>query len=404
MTEIIRVPLNDLKFQEKSFSEKHEIKPWVENQLYKSKGIEIVIERSDRKKIIFRCKNTLEKHISKGNTRRHVTCPFKLRANYSCSGKKWTLVIVDDHHNHDPRPPDKHDKLIEPKTPPDKRVKYDIEDKLEFEISDGITSRISQIIKNQITLNSMISEDSKANILKTVINTIIQEHKDTINFHNELRNIGSWYSSPNLTVHPSANLIPLSPLLNDSDGDYPDTNPSPNGNQTALDSLTLPGINSNFLMNNPTTSNNFVIPNQLQILQIQNHNKQLPPFNSIQNNLPLSPTVTNSLLPNPTFSSNHSSIQPNSSLMTSNTTSTNTSSLYNLTLNPSYILKSYSKQSNPNFGSLAETKPPQVNNYLGTLSSLLNVPATSPPGTGGMKTSPFANDSLPFKQAESDSE
>ena len=105
---IHRVPLDDLHLETQQFNSKDDIKPWLQGALRHNKGIEIVIERSDTTKIIFRCKNNVnEKRIVKSKRsdtkipiRKHTTCPFKVRANYSVRNKVWTLLLVSDEHDH----------------------------------------------------------------------------------------------------------------------------------------------------------------------------------------------------------------------------------------------------------------------------------------------------------------
>ncbi|ODV80168.1 uncharacterized protein CANTADRAFT_229186 [Suhomyces tanzawaensis NRRL Y-17324] len=100
-----QVLLLDLELDRKRFYGKDEIKPWLQECLSKERNIHIVIERLDTSKIIFKCKNNVKKEITKpSNTksqvRRHTTCPFKIRANYSLKNKYWSLVVINDSHDH----------------------------------------------------------------------------------------------------------------------------------------------------------------------------------------------------------------------------------------------------------------------------------------------------------------
>ncbi|AET37955.1 uncharacterized protein Ecym_2206 [Eremothecium cymbalariae DBVPG len=136
------------------FKGKNEIKPWLQKIFY-PQGIEIVIERSDKIKVVFKCKaskrgkngssgvgstNTAASSSSAGagalvspvgledgqltpshlsgsmssmspNTlslqrkkKRAVspynTCPFRVRAAYSLKRKKWSIVVVNNGHSH----------------------------------------------------------------------------------------------------------------------------------------------------------------------------------------------------------------------------------------------------------------------------------------------------------------
>ncbi|RCK66877.1 Iron-regulated transcriptional activator AFT2 [Candida viswanathii] len=110
---IHRVALDDLQLGNQKFNSKDDIKPWLQTALLQNKGIDIVIERSDTTKIIFRCKNNVkEKRIVRSKrkdtkipVRKHTTCPFKVRANYSVRNKVWTLLTVCDKHDHPVDPP-----------------------------------------------------------------------------------------------------------------------------------------------------------------------------------------------------------------------------------------------------------------------------------------------------------
>lgn len=99
--------LKGLGLESKRFAEKEQIKPWLLEILLQNKNINIVIERSDKNKIIFKCKspngNRRESEDGrrvKMGSRRLNTCPFKLRANYSIRNKEWTILVVNDQHDH----------------------------------------------------------------------------------------------------------------------------------------------------------------------------------------------------------------------------------------------------------------------------------------------------------------
>ena len=56
-----RVSLDDLNLEKQKFDSKDDIKPWLQDNLQSTKGINVVIERSDTSKIIFKCKNKEKK-------------------------------------------------------------------------------------------------------------------------------------------------------------------------------------------------------------------------------------------------------------------------------------------------------------------------------------------------------
>ncbi|CCK70868.1 DNA-binding transcription factor AFT1 KNAG_0F02010 [Huiozyma naganishii CBS 8797] len=131
-----------------NFEDKADIKPWLQKIFY-PQGIEIVIERSDHTKVIFKCKASKRGRKSQlpGFTMRHAqfgaecndnllvrdptgptgparpsteegcdaenkqkkkrsvsrfnVCPFRVRATYSLKRKKWNIVVLNNTHSHD---------------------------------------------------------------------------------------------------------------------------------------------------------------------------------------------------------------------------------------------------------------------------------------------------------------
>ena len=90
------------------FNDKSEIKPWLQ-KIFFPQGIDLVIERSDKSKIIFKCKavtrsttTTVEPENEINSTTPIITtnCPFRIRASYSLKLKKWNIVIVNNTHSH----------------------------------------------------------------------------------------------------------------------------------------------------------------------------------------------------------------------------------------------------------------------------------------------------------------
>ena len=73
------------------FKERSEIKPWLQ-RIFFPQGVDIVIERSDRNKVIFKCKGTVASTAS--------ACPFRIRATYSLKLKRWNIVIMNNTHTH----------------------------------------------------------------------------------------------------------------------------------------------------------------------------------------------------------------------------------------------------------------------------------------------------------------
>lgn len=105
------------------FKDRSEIKPWLQKIFY-PQGIEIVIERSDSIKVVFKCKaakrgkntrvsepaveqfnvksETVEetKKKKKRSVSRFNICPFRIRATYSLKRKKWSIVVLNNCHSH----------------------------------------------------------------------------------------------------------------------------------------------------------------------------------------------------------------------------------------------------------------------------------------------------------------
>ncbi|SCU80667.1 LAME_0B04126g1_1 [Lachancea meyersii CBS 8951] len=112
------------------FKDRKEIKTWLQKIFY-PQGIEIVIERSDKIKVVFKCKASKRgrtfrtpaatdgstpdenpespqaaKRILQNSkkTKRCVspynTCPFRVRATYSLKRKKWNIVVMNNGHSH----------------------------------------------------------------------------------------------------------------------------------------------------------------------------------------------------------------------------------------------------------------------------------------------------------------
>ncbi|CUM53516.1 uncharacterized protein AC631_02339 [Debaryomyces fabryi] len=469
--------LSDLDLDSQRFTNKDDIKPWLQNYLLHKKGIHVVIARSDANKIVFRCKSGKNKESAEKvsiGSRRQITCPFKIRANYSIRNHVWTLVVMNENHDHQldnfglvhqsklaylfnhkndesgilslgsddtsaaaltgtskngtssdvfssfirssemASPNDVHSnhnlalsiELKDTVTSKDnsdsekvvntfeeqeskkrkvprrhitnrKKSKSNnnsihdeshesIQEKSSKEVVDDLSEQVNTLISNSIINNQDFIDKEKSMMIKSFFSRFISDYKTIINTvaNQQKMALNTWFSTPNsaqthLNSHPNTNLIPLSPLLNDTDTEYTNATPN-NSNNQSIDNLThLPNMSlgSSLITNvgapgnaGPSSSNasnnfnNFIVPPQMQLLQIQNQNQQLPSFNTIQNQLPLSP---NSLANNSTaslFMNNFNSANLNSSTSSLippiNNTNTNT------TLNPSHLLKSSNNKNN----------------------------------------------------------
>ncbi|CAH6720373.1 hypothetical protein CLIB1444_03S10462 [[Candida] jaroonii] len=382
----------------KTFQSKEDIKPWLSEYMIKNNNTKIVIERSDKQKIIFKCKKGRQKQIPYGKTRRQITCPFKIRANFSNRAQLWNLSVINENHNHDSidnidstetgtetdNPTDITDLTDNPTddelqtdhtnvSHPDLSInemkkraghvknKESVEDKDELlidyhdvidvdkvkkalqvfdlttndndELSNAIIYKFQKFLR--VELNDKINDSLKMDIVKRIIHESISTYKQIekseaqnqmdeklwfpSNYNNNYsngfnngynNNMVNYNNSYNNSYNNNYSSIPLSPLLNDDI----------ESNTNQLD-ITLPGINTNLLTPNKKFKdinllNGFVFPNQLmntnsvsQVSQNQQSHHQLPPFNSIQNNLPLSPN-SSSILPNP--ANNSTTLNPSS--------------------------------------------------------------------------------------------
>ncbi|GMM34643.1 hypothetical protein DASC09_019680 [Saccharomycopsis crataegensis] len=108
--------INSKDRRDTSLTFRYAIKPWLQGKLAPL-GIFLTIERSDTKKIVFRCRNKIpiddidaanDPHLADDrdivtNTagRKFRGCPFKIRANYSKKSDKWNISVVCDRHNHE---------------------------------------------------------------------------------------------------------------------------------------------------------------------------------------------------------------------------------------------------------------------------------------------------------------
>ncbi|CEP62449.1 uncharacterized protein LALA0_S05e05908g [Lachancea lanzarotensis] len=112
------------------FKDRKEIKTWLQKIFY-PQGIEIVIERSDKIKVVFKCKASKrgrtsrtsgahddstpdelpespqaakrilqQSKLKKRSVSPYNTCPFRVRATYSLKRKKWNIVVMNNGHSH----------------------------------------------------------------------------------------------------------------------------------------------------------------------------------------------------------------------------------------------------------------------------------------------------------------
>ncbi|CCK70254.1 Aft2p KNAG_0D05160 [Huiozyma naganishii CBS 8797] len=75
------------------FATRNDIKPWLQ-RIFFPQGIDLVIERSDSGKIIFKCKKDC-------GPDKKFSCPFRIRVTFSIKLQRWNFVIVNNVHSHE---------------------------------------------------------------------------------------------------------------------------------------------------------------------------------------------------------------------------------------------------------------------------------------------------------------
>lgn len=96
-----------------NFQNRDDIKPWLHEKL-DSRGVCLVIERSDASKVVFKCKSIHRKssvprsaaklvngRVKRVRTHPEESCPFRLRVSYSVKQKIWSVTIIKPEHNPD---------------------------------------------------------------------------------------------------------------------------------------------------------------------------------------------------------------------------------------------------------------------------------------------------------------
>lgn len=94
--------INSKERTSSSLTYRYAVKPWLQAKLVPL-GVHLAIERSDAKKIVFRCRHKTEVDASThpGGPKIYCSCPFKLRANHLKKYNKWNISIVNEKHNHE---------------------------------------------------------------------------------------------------------------------------------------------------------------------------------------------------------------------------------------------------------------------------------------------------------------
>lgn len=223
---MFRVPL---EFDSgRTFARRDEIKPWLLQQLAHFK-IVVAIERSDNVKIVFRCKSG------------PPLCPFRVRANFSVRSNVWSLLVVNDNHNHHVENSEKIPKTV-PKKKPERlphtgvfvgipRPSQGASSKYIDRVMRKMSDQVAQMVSINIWQNcELLSEQKEAAVARFVARVVDEYLVDR-------------------PVAPGP-VMPLSPLLND------------------------PDLSSQF---------NTLFSTQLPALAGLSRPGPLPPFNSLQN-------------------------------------------------------------------------------------------------------------------------
>lgn len=439
-TMLVRSSLEDLGLDHQRFSHKKDIKPWLLKQLESKKNIGISIERSDSIKVIFRCKPLLSREAETDPPRRHTTCPFKIRANYLIRNKTWSLVAINDSHNHElgegpqgatetPEPgtftfigdslgdtisvgegmamessmvrntggvledlpanerrnsgvssafqgiintnyspeglendheeapveetristkrPAKISFVVQKKPalgPSFSSPTSDMEQKDSILVIHGLHVRVRDevraIVERCIVQNTDICEEERLELLKGFVSQVLSDYKAVEDPEKTPKGLLGWME-PTPT---GASLIPLSPLLNDSDTEAKLTRSGSSDHLPVDPPLMAPMLKRTPKSKSILNEDSYDHDNSERIgslalstssgllgfmVPLQKQSQLLPSFNMIQNQLPLSP---NSFI----STSNH--IGPSAFI----TSSANT---YSTTLNPSHLLKKSNRKS-----------------------------------------------------------
>lgn len=209
----------------KTFRRRGDIKPWLSKQLARQ-NLKVVIERSDHIKIVFRCRHS------------SVHCPFRIRGNYSLRTKLWSLAVINELHDHpvengillskkeleEYQTPDM---FVAPNGKPHPGIHNTASHYLD-KIVKKMSTDLARLVSVNIWQNHNLSHEQKETAVARFVAGMVDEY------------LGE---GPKSNTAP---VIPLSPLLNEPDM----------GTQ-------LPALAVSTRLTGP-----------------------LPPFNSLQNNLP----------------------------------------------------------------------------------------------------------------------
>lgn len=207
----------------RTFKRRGDIKPWLCKQLARH-NLSVVTERSDNVKIVFRCRD--------GSSH----CPFRIRGNHSLRNKTWSLLIINDLHNH----PVESGYLLS---------KKELEEQQATDMFVTLTNRpqtaqnashyLDKIVKR---MSSEVSRTVSTNVWQNP--NLTQEQKEAAVTRFVAGMVDEYLGEP--PKNSTAPMMPLSPLLNEAE------------NVTQLPALAV--------------STRLTGP--------------LPPFNSLQNQLP----------------------------------------------------------------------------------------------------------------------
>lgn len=190
--------------------------------------INVCIERSDNLKVVFRCKDG------------SPVCPFRMRANFSARTGLWTLKMINEYHNHAVAYGTKVSRHELMQSQP-KRDVFDAKPNedvsasatyVEF-LGQKMSSEVARIVSANVWQNPLLTHEQKEAAVASFVASMVDEYLEN-------------------TPKGSNSILPLSPLPSAPD----------QGTQ-------LPALAGSTKLNGP-----------------------LPPFNSLQNQLPPLPGVS----------------------------------------------------------------------------------------------------------------
>lgn len=261
---MFRVPIDQAK---RPFEDKLEAKTWVLRHL-KAKQIVAAIERSDNTKMVFRCRSG------------PISCPFRIRANFSTKSRRWTMAVICDLHNHHVNHATavRVDQVPKPTRAPVGQVSkrhLDMIPNSAMGVFVGVQKTAPALQQYLDTLMKRMSEDVAQIITKNVWcnPSLLSEQKDAAVARFVAETMDEYLTDTRYTG--AGPCMPLLPLLNEP----------------------LPLLNEPLPLLEPDIPVTTQLPALAAPVRVIGGPLPLPPFTSIQNNIPATPVEPKTLNP-----------------------------------------------------------------------------------------------------------